>query len=319
MKGKRIIGFLTVALLFAGCFKDVSHKTTYILKPLMQKTSGETPQPVGAVAYAYNVDTLLWTVAGYDDARQGVVSLKENPAEKMSSPAATAESYELEGTVGWLQMSLSKSTQMVVLVDTVDRIYAYTQQELVDNLPQLYVSVLFKLWKEGNSYADGKWSFYNEFYAPPVYLECSVEPTAQYEDGGATAAVVKADAYAYAVDTTRWCILSYQDALDGIISLKSDTTQKRSTPSFKAYQETDTNLYKMQVSESELMLVVVDQTDKMYAYTRQEVDLTGSPVSFPVLFRPWLKTWITTDNGWCYVDESSKPATQTSQSVRRQR
>ncbi len=34
------------------------------------------------------------------------------------------------------------------------------------NLPNLYVSLIFKPWK-GFSYKEGNWSFYNEFYAPP--------------------------------------------------------------------------------------------------------------------------------------------------------
>ena len=80
-------------------------------------------------------------------------------------------------------MPLSAETQMVVAVDPVNRVYAYTQQELDVNLPNLYVSLIFKPWK-GFSYKEGNWSFYNEFYAPPVYLDCLIDPSVQLAEGG---------------------------------------------------------------------------------------------------------------------------------------
>ena len=36
MKAKRILPLLAAAALLAGCFKDVSYKTNYVLKPLAQ-------------------------------------------------------------------------------------------------------------------------------------------------------------------------------------------------------------------------------------------------------------------------------------------
>ena len=35
------------------------------------------------------------------------------------------------------------------------------------------------------------------------------------------------------------------------------------------------------------MVVVVDQTNEVYAYSKQEVDLDGEPVTFPIVFRTW--------------------------------
>ena len=80
---------------------------------------------------------------------------------------------------------MSNATQMVLAVDTEHRIYAYTQQELTENLPTLYVTLPFKPWKEGFSYKDGSWSYYNEFYTPPTYLDCFIDPAVQSEEGGA--------------------------------------------------------------------------------------------------------------------------------------
>lgn len=317
MKGKRIIWFLAAALL-VGCFKDVSYKTNYVLKPLAQELSGDPNLPFeGLKAYAFAADTAFYTVATYDDALAGVISLKDNPSEKISTPIATAEPYELEGTQGWMHMMLSSPTQMVVAVDPTHRLYAYTQQDLGENLPNLYVSLLFKPWKEGFAYKDGNWSFYNQFYVPPTYVDCFIDPSVQAVEDGPTAEISNLKAYAFAnADTTAWYIASYDDAVAGKITSKSDDSFTRNNPNFQAFKEDNSTLYKMSVSAPLLMVVVVDRTDRLYAYTKQEVDLDGEAVTFPqLIFRSWKEQWIDKDNtnGWVIVNPAQAPKTSNSQ------
>lgn len=307
MKARFLI-IAVVAALLAGCFKKVAYRTTYVLKPLVERVSGDIKQPLaGAVAYAYDVDTTLWTVVSYDDALRGVLTSKENPSEKRSDPVATAEPYELEGTVGWLQMPLVRPSQMVLAVDTGNRIYAYTQQPLPENLPQLTVSLLFQPWKAGNRYQSGAWSFFNEFYEPPTYVECTIVPEFQSAEGGDTAPVPTVTAYAFAADTAYWYIASYEDALKGKITSKNDPAQIRDVPNFTARKDGDRNAYVMSVSAAELMVVVVDRTHERYAYTRREVLLDGEPQTFPVLFRIWIEQWHTEEEGWLVVDPALEP------------
>lgn len=316
MKTGRIIGGLLAVSLLTGCFTKVTYKTTCVLKPLVQQSSGDVIEPIsGAQAFAYNVDTTLWTVASYEDALNGVITSKENPSEQRTTPSSVAAPYVPDDGQGsessstWLGLTLTQESQMVVVVDPSARVYAYTQLKSAQNLPHLYVSVVFRNWKEGNSYKDGNWSFYNEFYAPPVYLDCYIRPEVQSEEGGTTSPVAsgKVNAYAYDVDTTSWRVASYADALAGTITSKSDPAVKRTVPSFQAYKQSDSDLYKMTVSSPTLMVVVVDESDRMYAYTEKQVDLEGEAQTFDVLFRPWLGAWITLDDGWCYVDESKAP------------
>lgn len=307
MKTRFLIVAVAAALL-AGCFKDVSYRTTYVLKPLVERVSGDIKQPLeGAVAYAYDVDTTAWTVASYDDALNGVLTSKDNPAEKRSAPVATATPYELEGTVGWLQMPLTRPSQMVLAVDTENRLFAYTQQQLPVNLPQLTVSLLFQPWKAGNRYKSGDWSFFNEFYVAPTYVECTIVPEFQSQEGADTAPVPSVTAYAFAADTAYWYIATYDDALKGKITSKNDPTQIRDVPNFMARKDGDRNAYVMSVSASELMVVVVDRTHERYAYTRKEVLLDGDPQTFPVLFRTWIEQWHTEEDGWLVVDPALEP------------
>ena len=52
MKAKRILPLLAAAALLAGCFKDVSYKTNYVLKPLAQAQTVDPVEPFeGLKAY----------------------------------------------------------------------------------------------------------------------------------------------------------------------------------------------------------------------------------------------------------------------------
>ncbi len=311
MKRLRILCALAAAGLLAGCFKKVSYETDYVLKPLVQTLSGNPTEPVaGLKAYAFNVDTSLYTVASYEDALNGVVSLRSNPSEKLSTPAATGEPYEQEGTSGWVRLALSQPTQMVVAVDPEHRLYAYTQQTLSQGLPSLYVSLVFKPWKEGTSYEEGKWRFCNEFYAPPATLDCYIDPKVQLSEGAEGSTIETVKIYAYVVDTTSWYLASYDDAVSGVITSKADTTVTRSNPNFQAYSDSATGLYKMSVTASPLMLVVADRTNRLYAYTQREVDLAGSSPTYSLLFRPWRQLWIEHDTAddWVLVNPAYAPS-----------
>lgn len=314
MKGIRTILLAGIAVWTAGCFKETSVKTNYVLKPLTQTLSTDPYVALeGVKAYAFDADTTLYTVASYEDALNGVISRKGQPSEQIANAVATSEPYEQEGATGWVHMALSAPTQMVVAVDTQHRLYAYTQQELEVNLPNLYVVLPFKTWKEGYSYKDGNWSFYNEYYTPPVYRDCYVDAKIQLSENGETTTISKMEVYAYAADTTEWFIASYDDAVSGKITLKADTTETRTIPSFQAYADGDTGLYKMSVSAENLMVVVADRSDQLYAYTQQTVDLAETdPLTFPALiFRPWKGIWIdkTETNGWTVVNPSYDPGT----------
>ena len=184
MKTKRIILFLAAAALFTGCFKDVSYKTTYVFKPLEQEKSGDPTQILAdAKLYAFAADTSSWEVASYKDALAGVISQRGNRNEKISTPLAAGEPYEQEGVEGLLQMSFDRSSVMVVAVDTKNELYGYTQQEVPENTPKIYVTLIFKRWKQGYSYKDGKWLMFNDSYTPPIYIDSHVTAQLQAEEG----------------------------------------------------------------------------------------------------------------------------------------
>ena len=85
----------------------------------------------------------------------------------------------------------------------------------------------------------------------------------------------------------------------GKITSKDDDSFTRSNPNFTAYK----------VSTPTLMGVVVDRVNRLYAYTKKEVDLEGASPTFPVLFRPWIQQWIDDEepNGWIVVNPELDP------------
>lgn len=312
MKTKRIIPFLAAAALFAGCFKEVSYKTTYVFKPLEQASSGDPTQLLTQTKlYAFAADTVFWEAASYEDALAGVISRRGNRNDKITTPLATGEPYEQEGAEGMLQMSFDKSSVMVVSVDTKNRLYGYAQQQVPENTPKIYVTLIFKPWKQDNYFKEGKWYMFNDFYVPPTYIDCNITAQLQTTEDGEPAVPTNLKAYAFAVDTTAWKINSYSDAVHKIITSKTDPERTRTSPDFEAYYSKESGMYGMKVSSETLMVVVTDPTNQLYAYSQQQVEIVkgGAPVDFlPVVFRPWKQEYLyLEEGGWRVVNDKLAP------------
>lgn len=305
--------YLLTVLMLTGCFKEESYDTTLVLKPTVQRNSGSSFEPyTGIKAYAFDADTTLWAVLSYEDALNTTISLKGAPATKSDTPLATAEPYVYEGSSGWLQMSVSTPSLMLLAIDEQTKVYAYTQASLGVNLPQLYISLPFMPWKQGKRYKSGNWMFCNDSYIPPKTVEYFITPLAQQEQGGDSTALTNVKAYAYDVDTTSWRIASYNDALNGVITFKTDITKTLSTPTFTAYDRDGKQ--RMEVTGDMLMVVVVDKASKLYGYTQKIVDVDAEPVTDSLVFRPWSELYINEQGQWCVVNDAKKPATPKSAS-----
>ena len=160
---KRTILYL-FALMLSGCFKSVGYETDVILKSWVQaESSGELAPATGIVAHAFEADTMIWTIASYEDALNGVLTRKgsgERGVAPVNGVAIRVDSVDMD----LLSMHVSSSPVIIVAVDTENRLYGYRQQDLGENLPQLYTSVIFRPWKELKKYVDGSWRMINEFY-----------------------------------------------------------------------------------------------------------------------------------------------------------
>lgn len=318
---RRAVLYAACVLLLGSCIKAGSYDTTYVLKPGLQAQSVAASEPLdGVIAYAYEVDSLDWGIASYDDALAGVLTRKSNPGDHLTEPAAVAVPYDgaepdpESGETGpatghWLQMPFGKAPRMVVAVDPANRLYGYTMQQPMLNLKRIFVSVIFQPWKEGNAFKNGNWSFYNDFYRPPVVLKSYFRAAWQAEAGGEEQAFTSSQvrAYAFLADSTDWEVASYDDAVAGRIVRKENPADERTTPNFQAYFENDSGLLGMEVTDTPLLAVVVDRLNRLYAYTKLDPDLTGEPPVWPLLFRPWNEAWKSELDGWIFVNQTLAP------------
>ena len=81
LKRGRIITLFTAVVLFAGCFKEVSYRTDYVLKPLVQENSGDVAQllPEGkAQAFAHAADTVFLTKTPWPGSLRGGTTRPKN-------------------------------------------------------------------------------------------------------------------------------------------------------------------------------------------------------------------------------------------------
>lgn len=161
-KWLKIIVLAAVAVATTSCFKKVTMDCRYHVRPYYQAESGGVAvQGEGTIAYAFAADTSQWTIATYDDALNGVLTSKTS-GEKRSDAMDRAE--QGDSTVV-LQLTATPAT--IVVVDTVNKLFGWRMTDVVENLPDLYVSVTFRPWSVKKRYAEGAWRMNNEAYVAP--------------------------------------------------------------------------------------------------------------------------------------------------------
>lgn len=161
-KWLKIIVLAAVAVATTSCFKKVTMDCRYHVRPYYQAESGGVAvQGEGTIAYAFAADTSQWTIATYDDALNGVLTSKTS-GEKRTDAMDRAE--QSDSTVV-LQLTATPAT--IVVVDTVNKLFGWRMTDVVENLPDLYVSVTFRPWSVKKRYAEGAWRMNNEAYVAP--------------------------------------------------------------------------------------------------------------------------------------------------------
>jgi len=214
---KYLSALLAAAALLTGCSKDVSFDTTFILKAWVQKSSGGEMRPADdLLLYGYSADTVQWTVASYDDALKGILTDKQT-GEK-AEPALFGTPYELEGFGTAQAMQVEGWPSLFVLaVDRTERLYGYNMLAMAENLPQMYVSLIFQPWKKSASFRNGTWWMFNDFYVPDVV--CTLRPLLQIEEGVEPVTVKGVKLFAFRTDEPEsWTVASFDDARAGILT-----------------------------------------------------------------------------------------------------
>ena len=134
-------------------------------RPVRQAEEGAAEEAFTAQqikAYAYVADTTDWYIASYDDAVAGKITRKEG-TDTRTTPNFQAYYESVSGLYG---MEVTATPLMAVVVDRVDRIYAYTKfvPDLDGESPTW--PVVFRPWRALWKYEEGDWRMVDERQAP---------------------------------------------------------------------------------------------------------------------------------------------------------
>lgn len=152
-----LISILTLMLCSTSCEKafmgcDISVDTS------VQATSDATIETVNRMlGYVFYADTLSYTVESYENAQNGYIT---NIISK--EKLGYNETAIYNNTTRTLEFKNTNRPQCIILVvDPDSKTFAYKQQDVVENLSEIYLKLTFKLWKfdEYTSFYENKWHF----------------------------------------------------------------------------------------------------------------------------------------------------------------
>lgn len=293
-------------LLATSCQKDVSYQTSVVVKAWAQESSGgEQHRLDNVVVYGFAADTTLYEVTNYDEALAGVMRRKSDPSQTMEAQLKGSEAT-LEGHGPVQVMPAHEYRSLVLLVvDTENRLFGYTQLAMVENLPYMYISVQFQPWKESAYYKNGQWWMYNSYYVPN--LSCTVRPKVQYVEDGEVTNLKSSRLFAYRLEEPEmWLPKDWADAEVGRLT---HTTEGRVADPIYSFASDNQGALTAKLQPEEYLVMVVNSAERCYALRllteeeiRAEAESTAEVRGFSVTFPLWdLQPPHKTEDGWsCY-------------------
>lgn len=301
------------AVLWTGCSKEASYRTDLQLKPLIQHESSSRVEPLRTmVAYAFeSLDTVRWTVASYDDALQGIVTEKATGKTRQdgikASPLLGGIAGEEEGNGGdnsdneggdgsdddpmatWLTMRVNAPRVLLVVADTETEQYGYEELPLAVNLSPLTVSAVFYPWTQAAIYRSGSWWMFNPTYIPAEESPLQVYPLAAPEEGSEPQVLTQVVLHLYeGYDGSEWRPLSYEDAVEGILTHRATGGQITPSAAFRPINKGDRPGRWGAVVGERSAVVVVDTAHRQYAMATLDPGSRTDPACYDLLFLPWV-------------------------------
>ncbi len=153
---RRTILCLCVGLL-AAC-TSVKTDTLYLVSPHIQSVSGQPAYtPTEAIGFAFYASSTSWAPASYAQAEAGVLE---------NLRTGELRGYNLHSeldTAGKISFRLTSSPAILVVCDPINRLYAWREVSVPENLPQMLLPVYFRLWRTQSLYTDSGWTVVNDF------------------------------------------------------------------------------------------------------------------------------------------------------------
>ena len=153
---------LAVGLCCVGCFKSTVGYTIFRTAVYIQSTEGgDFIKARDLYTYAYYADTTEWAILSYEDACNKIITNKLT-GERREMPDVYGEMNPSNDYQ--LSMVINRPMSMMVLVDPQNKVYAYRNYKLPENLAQVDTKLYIVAWRK--TYSTAGWRIVNEFYQP---------------------------------------------------------------------------------------------------------------------------------------------------------
>jgi hypothetical protein len=162
LTGKGIIFALTALAVLTGC-KKFSVECELVLQPRVMISSGSDPLTPAYMArlYVFYIDEKdyqnpVWRPASYADAEAGVIR---------NTRTDEARSFNLAGAQGedaYVHLVLTKSPMVLMVVDPVNRFYAWRTFRYEIPLERIFVPVVFRTYQTTPYTENREWTFASE-------------------------------------------------------------------------------------------------------------------------------------------------------------
>ncbi len=287
---KKIYIALLAIVGLSSCFKETAYQTNCIIDTRQQVVSGDEYIPLtGAIAYSFAGTTSQWGIASFDDALNGVATAVAGGATQ------AALTTSVESGEGRLSLQLEGEEMIIVVVDPESESYAIRDYELPQNLTQLDVTLPFLPWK-ATTYNVGKWSFVpSEFTSLNFYIE-SFE---QLPDSEEVESLAITKSYIFVAEPEDMVVSSYEDAFNGVATSPSTGLEYLAYASGTPYGDAGNEVL-FNFAEPEVLMVVVDEKNSIYAYNRYSLSTTAKATRSTLTFDPSAEDDYT-NSGWTYV------------------
>lgn len=294
----KILSLLLLGVMVASCGVDVGYKSTLILKAWEQPVSGGELSPLSEVRlYGYAADTTDWRMPSYEEALEGRFVAANGSGEQLL-PALTGTPLEVEG-YGTAQTldAAGYAKLMVLVVDTKNRLYGYTQYAMAENLPQMYVSLVFQPWKKSTSFKNGTWWMFNDFYLPDITAR--VRPTVETSEGAEAEALKGVSLFTFSVENpAEWLPTDYEQATMGQL-----TNLETGEVIFagKSFSGDSTGVISLSFPEGDYLMMALDYSSCSYAL--REFAASEASTEISLCFSPWREDSPYTYEGWSIYHE----------------
>lgn len=299
---RNILACIIIALLALSCQK-VEVDSVYTVRVFIQeRQSGERIPAEDVKVYAFAADTTLWAVASIEDARQGIITSRENPGEKLDNPE-TAEQYldTVEGETVFngkyrFATPFTQQNMMLVVAHGTQDIFAYGNAQLQYNLDRMEVTLVLELYRtDTEPYTQGLWRIYNMGTEVPVKCAYTVTSKQQRAEGslGSTVPAVALNTARLHVfylseedgTATDWRVASYNDAVNGVLTSRSNASDTRQAADVET--EYIDNKATVTITQSNTVLLVYDTVQPMYAYAAANMVNNPETQNDEVTFKPY--------------------------------